>query len=86
MRVFSLEEGGATMAAQTANVPVKSAWLSKINWTSAGAAATSLIIALGIDIPADKKAAILSGLTIAQSVLTWIFRTWFNASVPPSSL
>ncbi len=67
-------------------VPVVSAWYSKINWTQAGSAATALIVAFGIDFPADQKAAILGGLVVVQSVLTWVLRTWFNGSVAPTSL
>lgn len=71
---------------QEAFVPVKSAWYSKINWTQAGAAATALIVAFGIDIPEEQKANVLGVLTVGQGILTWIFRTWYNGSVSPGSI
>lgn len=78
------------MTSQTSSgkalVPIVSAWYSKINWTQAGAAATAIIVAAGIDIPDNVKAEVLTGLTIAQSILTWVFRTWFNGSVNPASM
>ena len=67
-------------------VPVVSAWYSKINWTQVGGSATALIVAFGIDIPAEQKTTVLGGLVVAQSLLTWVFRTWFNGSVNPGSL
>jgi membrane protein CcdC involved in cytochrome C biogenesis len=67
-------------------VPVVSAWWSKVNWTQALGAVTSLVVASGIDIPADKKAIVLTGITLAQGALTWVFRTFFNGSVNPASL
>jgi hypothetical protein len=70
----------------TATVPIKSAWYSKINWTQAGSALTALIIAFGIDIPDKYRADVLLGVTMVTNVCTWVFRTWYNGTVAPSSL
>lgn len=80
------------MAQQTAVVPVKSAWLSKINWTQVGALLLSGIVAINPDDvlslivnpdPAT-KAAIIFGIQSLQTGVTFALRTWFNRSVTPS--
>lgn len=80
------------MAQQTAVVPVKSAWISKINWTQVGALLLSGIVAINPDDmlslivnpdPAT-KAAIIFGIQSLQTGVTLVLRTWFNKSVTPS--
>jgi hypothetical protein len=67
-------------------VEVKSAWLSKINWTQAVAMLASVLVVWGIDLDAQTQVAIVATIQGAQSVVTWAFRTWFNRSVSPASL
>jgi hypothetical protein len=71
---------------QKARVEVKSAWLSKINWTQAVAILASVLVVWGIDLDAKTQLAIVSMIQGAQSVATWAFRTWFNRTVSPASL
>ncbi len=80
------------MAQQNAVVPVKPAWLSKINWTQVGALALSAVVAVNPDDvlslvvnpdPAT-KATIIFGIQTLQTGLTMILRTWFNRSVTPA--
>lgn len=68
---------------------VKSAWYSKINWTQAiGAAASVLVLATGgsYNIPPEQQAIIVAVIQGIQSISTWVFRSWFNSSVPPSAV
>ena len=78
----------------TTVVPIKSAWLSKINWTQLGAFALSALVAANpgdilqfivVPDPATKVALIL-GVQGAQSLATWVLRTYFNGSVSPDSI
>ncbi len=69
-----------------ARVRVKSAWLSKINWTAAVGVAASIGVIFGIDLDAQTQLAIVGMIQGAQSLATWIFRTFFNRSVSPASL
>lgn len=69
-----------------ARVKVKSAWLSKINWTQAVAAAASVGVIFGIDLDPKTQVALVGVIQGAQSVATWAFRTFFNRSVSPASL
>ncbi len=67
-------------------VEVKSAWLSKINWTAIGGAVMTLITtnALGLDDATQVK--VLAVSSCAQSGLTLVFRTFFNNTVNPASI
>lgn len=69
-----------------ASVPVKSAWASKINWTNVLGGVGTIIVALAAGFDAPTSAAILTGWSLLQNVLSVVFRTWFNASVAPQSL
>ena len=72
-----------------ATVEVQSAWYSKINWAQAvGMAATALALATGnrYQMPADVQVSIVAGIQAAVAVTTWILRTWFNPTVPPSAV
>lgn len=66
-------------------VDVKSAWTSKINWTQAVAFLAMLGTIFGLDIPEDVKAAAVSIIVAAATVLTWVFRTFFTTTVTPTS-
>lgn len=79
---------------ETAVVPVKTAWLSKVNWTGiAGLALSSLIAAnpgdvVSLVVPgADlaTKAALIFGVQGVQTGLTLVWRTWFNNTVTPTA-
>ena len=74
------------MADQTALVPVKSAWKSKINWAQAGSAATMLVTTFGLDIPDKYRAGARAVVIAVNSVSTWMLRTWFSQSITTASL
>jgi hypothetical protein len=69
---------------ETANVPVKSAWLSKINWTAIGSAAVSLVTSNALGLEPQTQATILLATNLVTNVATMIFRTYFNQTVTPS--
>jgi len=69
-----------------ARVRVKSAWLSKINWTQAVALLASVLAIKGFTLDTDTQLALVGTIQGAQAVVTWLFRTFFNRSVSPASL
>lgn len=69
----------------SATVPVKSAFLSKINWTQAIAFAAMMFSIFGVDLDAKTQADMLAGVIAAQSIITWVLRTFFTTSVTPSA-
>lgn len=71
------------MAQINAVVPVKTAWLSKINWTAIGSALASLATANVLGFDAETQAKVLVGVNLATNAATLIWRTWFNRSVTP---
>jgi hypothetical protein len=64
-------------------VPVKSAWLSKINWTQAIGLLAAVLTFFGLDLPAETQAQILAGIAGVTAVVTWFFRTFKNNTVTP---
>lgn len=70
----------------TAIVPVKSAWLSKINWTQVISAVLTLITTNAFGLEAETQVKVLAVVQMLQSVATVILRTWFNGTVAPASL
>src|SRR6266481_2584005 len=73
----------------TVAVAVESGWWSKINWTQAvGFASTGMTLAFGYKyaIPVDTQLAIVAAIQSAQTVATWVFKTWFTKTVTPSSV
>lgn len=67
-------------------VPVKSAWLSKINWTQVAGPVAGLLAFVGVkNVTVDQIAAIMLGIQTAQSVITVIFKTFYTGTVTPSS-
>lgn len=71
-----------------AEVDVKSAWSSKINWTQAVAiVASGLVFLTGgkVNIPVEVQVQIVTCITVAQGVATWIMKTWFTRSITPAS-
>lgn len=74
---------------QAVVVETKSAWSSKINWTQAVAVTASILtFATGgkIGIPPEQQIAIVTLITTAQGLVTWIMKTWFTPTVSPTSI
>ena len=74
--------------AELVRIETKSAWLSKINWKQAvGIAASVPVFTTGgkVDIPLEVQGAIVLGIQAAQSVATWVFKTWFTPTITPAS-
>jgi hypothetical protein len=70
-------------------VSVKSAWLSKINWTQAvGMACTGLALISGnkYSVPLDVQLEIVATIQGAVAVVTWVVKTWFTPTVTPASV
>ena len=65
-------------------VEVKSAWFSKINWTQAVSLLATVLVVWKIDLDPTTQVAIVSAIQGVQVVVTWVFRTWFNNTVPPA--
>lgn len=71
-----------------AEVTVQSAWLSKINWTQAVAISASALVFLTggkVNIPIEVQMQIVTGITVAQGIATWIIKTWFTTTITPAS-
>jgi len=68
-----------TMETVLANV--KSAWLSKLNWTLAAGALFNLFAFFGLQVPSDVKDAILAVGNGVVIIAAWVIRTWFTTSV-----
>jgi hypothetical protein len=67
--------------------PVRSAFLSKINWTSLAGPIAGVLAFVGIkDVSAEQIGYIMLGIQTAQSVATIIFRTFYTSTITPSSL
>jgi hypothetical protein len=78
---------------ETANVPVKSAWASMINWGELVKLVAMIAAMKGITIPEGVQHQMVEflsnmaiAITAAGAIYTWVCRTWFNGSVSPSSL
>lgn len=67
-------------------VPVKPAWYSKINWLQVIAAIATLVATNAFGLDETTQVKVLAITNILQSVATIVLKTWFNASVTPSSL
>jgi hypothetical protein len=74
------------MSDSVATVPVKSTFLSKINWTQIIALAASALAVFGIPLSADQQVTIVGSIQIIQVVVTLILKTYFGGSVTPQSL
>jgi hypothetical protein len=71
--------------ADVAEVEVKSAFLSKINWTQLISVLASLLVVFGIDIPPELQAHIATAITAVSAIATIVIRTWFTTKVTPAS-
>lgn len=67
-------------------VPVKSAWLSKINWTQAISMLAMVGTVFGLNLEPQTQADIVVAIGLAQGALTWVFKTFFTNTVTPSSI
>jgi len=66
-------------------VPVKSAWLSKINWANAIGLAVSALAFFGIIVPDGLKEQVGIASAAVTQVVTIVLRTWFNRTVTPEA-
>ena len=69
-------------------VPVKSAWLSKINWTQAVASVAmvlTLVTGNAVALTGDQQSAIVVTIGVIGNIVTFVMKTWFTKSVTPSS-
>lgn len=64
---------------------IKSAWLSKINWTQAVAFFAVMLASFGIDLDPKTQVAIVAVIAGTGHVLTWIIKTWFTTSITPAA-
>ncbi len=64
---------------------VKSAWLSKLNWTVAVGVAFNILMFFGHPVPADIQASVVSAGNSIVLVAAWIIRTWFTHSITTAS-
>lgn len=68
-------------------VPVKSAWLSKINWTQlAGPIATGLAYIGLPGITQEQLLGVFAAIQTVQSIVTFVLKTWFSPTVTPASI
>lgn len=68
---------------------VRTAWLSKINWTQAiGVGSSLIVLAFGkqYEIPSEQQVQLVAAIQAGQAFLTWAFRTWFTTSLTPGSV
>lgn len=73
------EAGGLTLA------PVKSGWLSKINWVQFAGPLCSLLAAFGLALKPDELVGLVVAVQTVQAIATWIIRTWFTRAVTRSA-
>lgn len=69
-------------------VPVKSAWLSKINWTQAVsgfAMILGFVTGNAVSLTADQQGALIVVIGLIGNIVTFVMKTWFTKSVTPSS-
>lgn len=64
---------------------IKSAWLSKINWTAAVTALLTLAAALGLPITDEMKVNIMAFIGTVGPVAIMIWKTFFTTTITPSS-
>ena len=72
-----------------ATVSIKSAWLSKVNWTQAVAGAAMLLAYFSggkFDLSPDQQAAFVVSIGVIGNLVTWVIKTWFTSTIQASSL
>lgn len=67
-------------------VPVKSTWLSKINWVQAAGLASTALAFFGLSLPPEQIVGVIAAIQTVVAVATWIIKTFFTGSVTPSSV
>ncbi len=67
-------------------VPVKSGWLSKINWLQLAGPVATIATAFGLTLTGDQIIAVFVVGQMAQSLLTFVIKTWFTSSVTAASM
>ena len=67
-------------------VPVKSALLSKINWSAMGLVIVSLLMLFGVDMDEATKANISNAISVLVGLVIMALRTWFSPTVTAQSL
>ena len=70
---------------ETVLANVKSAWLSKLNWTVAAGVLFNLFMFFGHPVPPDIQAAVIQIGNGAVLVAVWAIKTFFTTSITPSS-
>lgn len=70
---------------KTAEVEVKSAWTSKINWTQVVAVLAMILTVFGFSLPPELQAQIVAGIVAVQALVTWVLKTFFTTSVTTAS-
>jgi hypothetical protein len=65
---------------------LKSAWLSKINWTQMVGFIAVMLAAFGVDLDPDTQVAIVAAIAAVTQIVTWIIKTWFTTSITPASV
>ena len=78
--------GDYQMAVPEIVVPIKSAWVSKINVTQAVTLVSVLLATFGINMPEDVRVGILTIIGAVGPIVTWVLRTWYTKSVTKSSV
>lgn len=71
--------------ADIAEVEVKSAFLSKINWTQLISVLASLLVVFGFNIPPELQAQIAAAITAVSAIATIVMKTWFTQTITPAS-
>ena len=74
------------MPSETATVPVKSPWTSKINVVNVVTALISLAAGFGFVVPDEWKDTVLQLVGVLGPLLTVVLRTWFSTSVTSTSV
>lgn len=67
-------------------VPVKSAWLSKINWGVGISLIASFGTFFGFDLDPETQVQAQLAITSATAVYVWIMKTFFTNTVTPAAL
>ena len=71
-----------------AQVDVKSAWASKINWTQAVGITASVIAVISgnkYQIPVETQLSLVAAIQGIQAVATFVMKTWFTKTITTSS-
>ncbi len=70
---------------ETVLANVKSAWLSKLNWTLVAGALFNLFAFFGLNVPNDVKDAIVMVGNGAVLIVAWVIKTWFTTAISSAS-